>query len=55
MLRFCARQWFCESICEHVFSRTEDETDRAVLNDPPNKMEADVNVFRVSMVLMILG
>ena len=53
MLDFRRGKGLCKSICHHVISRTEYKTDFAVFDDPANKIESNVNVFGVWVVLVI--
>jgi len=38
----------------HVVGRAIDKADRAVVNDPANEVEANIDMLRTSVVLMIL-
>lgn len=44
-----------ECVGDHVVGRAIDETNRAVLDDPTDEMEAHVDVLRVRVILVVLG
>lgn len=49
------RQGFGKCISHHLSSRTIDESDFSILNDSSNKVEMDINVLQMSMVLAVFG
>ena len=53
MFRFCARERLSKHICKHVLGWTKDESNRAIVDDPSDEMELNVNVLGSSVVLMI--
>jgi len=44
------RQGFSEGISEHFASGTENKNKFAIIDDPANKVESDVDVFGASVV-----
>ena len=55
VLDFWGWECLCECVSNHFSSWTIDEPERAVFNDPADKMEADVDVFGSGMVLVVFG
>lgn len=46
---------FGECVSKHVSSRAINEVELAIFDDPSNKMELDVNVLCLGIVLMVFG
>src|ERR1700678_1925634 len=55
VLDFGGDQSFCKDIGHHFFGGAVNESNLPLFNDPTDEMEAYIDVFRSSMVLVFFG
>ena len=55
MLDLWRREHFGKGISDHVISGAVDKVNLAIINDPVDEVEVDINVLGAGVVLMVFG